>query len=432
MQKNTLQILRYLAMPCLFSSVGLIADGQENEKMTFCQTYDMVKGKVVTPYAGPVVDGGVDVYVNASYILWHANEGGLQYAYSGVASASSIQNGPTIYEQPEGRLIAPSFKTNSGFKAGLGLDFSYDGWDLGLNYTWLQAHSKSRVSANDVSGMLMPVHTEVFDIIVSSIPTYTLEQAVSGSTNAITQGFESLSLNEAASSWRLHFNVLDLELGRNFFISSKLLIRPHYGFKGSWQKQNNLTTYDLQSPFTILNSSTYRAQEADGIVVITNADPSFSVALIPATTTVYTNSYQSYWGFGPRAGMNLSWLTTRNFSVFTDVSVSALWGQFKSNRRDTVSVEIDPYLVPLVDVTFESSSPYAIRSRTHQVNVVLESQMGLRYDYWFSNDEYRFRAEAGWENQVWFSQNQLLYHVNDNSSGDLTLQGFTLTFQFDF
>jgi hypothetical protein len=450
MQKHTLQILRYLALPCLFSGVTLIADEQGNaskksEEMTFFQTYDMVKTKEVTPYAGPVVKGDVGFYIDASYILWHANQGGLQYAYNGnidpaiavVAISSQINSKVLVesslsnYLQPEGRLIAPNFKTSSGFKVGMGLDFAYDGWDLGLNYTWLQTHAKSSVSGTDVSGELYAVHNEGFEL-QSSLTDLEWAQLNSGATATSTGMLLFSGLDKASSSWRLHFNVLDLELGRNFFISSKLLIRPHYGFKGTWQKQNNLTMYLAQGLLIATEVENFNFQanhNGKGFSKITNSNPDITIGTGVVDEVYQVVSHQNYWGIGPRAGMNLSWLTTRNFSVFTDAAVSVLWGQFKSTRRDY----INSLKVNLTGTeVLQDFSAYAIRSRTHQVNVVVEAEMGLRYDYWFSNDEYRFRAEAGWENQVWFNQNQLLYHVNDNSSGDLTLQGFTLTFQFDF
>lgn len=436
MKERTLQILRYLTLPCLFSCLSLVADEQEEGSqsstskkpmMTFCQTYDMLKTKDVTPYAGPAVDGGVDAYIKASYILWHASEQGLGYAMYGIADPTTSVT--TNYAQSQGRVIAPKFKTSSGFKVGLGLDFAYDGWDLGLNYTWLHTHATSSISAlasgdgdsDDaaIQGLLLPTHATAF----ATSTVGSVESIVAGKP---ASGLVQNSLNSASSSWRLHFNVLDLELGRDFFISSKLLVRPHYGLKGTWQKQNNNLQYVAQGELVSVVVSGL-VTTSGGTVVTVPDTATETISVDSAVETYQIASRQSSWGLGPRAGMNLSWLVTRNFSFFTDTAVSLLWGQFKDTRFDVASA---------VDTTkgtviFSNYNPINVRSRVHQVNAVVEMQLGLRYDYWFSNDEYRFRAEAGWENQLWFNQQHFAF-TESAGSANLSLQGFTLTFQFDF
>lgn len=441
MKKRTLQILKYLTLPCLFSCLSLLADEQEEDKMheshmnadhksvdmTFCQTYDMLKTKRVAPYAGPAVDGGIDAYIKTSYILWHVSQERIDYAYYGVADA----NLPKVegYFQPQGRVVSPKFKTSSGFKAALGMDFSYDGWDLGLNYTWLHTHVKSFVEndgdkddSDDIGShqTLLPTHA-IYSAVHNPLDVRdTLDHSDSS-------GLVIHALDKAGSSWRLNFNVLDLELGRNFFVSPKLLIRPHYGLKGTWQKQNQFIFYESSGVADDVTVSGVTVTTASGTKITVGKGSKVTTDIQSAEEFYELVNHQSYWGFGPRAGMNLSWLMTRNFSFFTDTAVSLLWGQFKSTRLDAAAA---------VDLTtnavlFSDYTPVNMRFRTHGVNAVVEMQLGLRYDYWFSNDEYRFRAQAGWENQLWFDQNQFVYG-HEISVGDLSLQGFTLTFQFDF
>lgn len=448
MKERTLQILRYLTLPCLFSCLSLVADEQEEGHMsssqksggmTFCQTYDMLKTKEVTPYAGPVVDGGADVSMRAAYILWHASQGGLGYAYDGlvdpVGPRATAVRPKSDFSQSQGRVVKPSFKTSSGFKAALGIDFAYDGWDLDLAYTWLHTHARSSIDrdAGDVSGLLIPIHGKGFEIQAAGANVGWTQLAAGDTSievvNALFNGVQS-----AKSSWRLHFNVLDLELGRNFFISSKLLVRPHYGFKATWQKQNNLTNYYATGAANLITTTGGITNTATTTVVpqdrdVTIDSPTINILIEQLGQNYNIADYQYYWGFGPRTGMNLSWLMSRNFSFFTDASVSLLWGQFTNSRGDTLAATD----LSTGAVVYENYNPANVRSRYHGINVVAEAQMGLRYDYWFSNDEYRFRAEAGWENQLWFNQNQML-NPGENSlgAGDLSLQGFTLTFQFDF
>jgi len=404
MKERTLQILRYLAVPCLLSCLGLNADDKDmsgtnssGNKGHFVSTYDRLKGQEVTPEAGVVVSGGVDVYILADYIYWHASEGGLSYVYNGgVASGLGLSD--NVLSQ--GTYRHPQFKMSSGFKAGLGLDFHYDGWDMGVTYTWLRSHATDSFGvapAGATNAALWSIQTVAFP-------------AVSPSTSTVVAA--PTSPTSGSADWRLHLNVLDLELGRAFFVSPKMVCRPHFGLKGTWDTQNYTVNYAMVS-----GSSQY-TYSADGTVklLITNRSETYEIA-----------RKQNFWGVGPRAGVNSCWMFSRNFSFFGNWALAALWGQFKNTRTDTANVNNTNGTVVLSDY-----NTVGARGRTHQLSPVVELELGLRYDYWFCDDEYRFRLGASWENQVWFNQNHFLGAGTDSVFGDLSLQGFTLNVRFDF
>lgn len=344
MKKQTL-----LALPCFLSCLALNADHhdssdglQNNNQEAFKSTYERIEMQEITPNAGPVVKGGVDAYVEADYILWHVNEGGL------------------AYQLEDSHLVAPPFQTSSGFKVGLGLDFSYDGWDLASTYTWLHSHASRNIE---------------------------LGYLVEGTTRV---------------DWKLHFNNIDLELGRNFFVSPKLTLRPHFGLKGTWQTQS----FDVRS---------VELEYLRG----------FRTGNVNDTLSGYS---QNYWGLGIRTGLDASWMVARCFNVFGQWAFSTVWGQFTNNgflsgvTTDTSGAFIENIV---------SNSGFS-KGRIHQLNGVLEMQLGLCYDYWFSDDDYRFRVSAAWENQLWFNQNHLYQSGITSLKGDLSLQGLTLNFRFDF
>lgn len=371
MREPTLQILRYIALPCVLSCMALNADDYSSDTETggkepFKSTYERIEMKEITPNAGTAVQGGVDAYVQADYILWHVSEAGL--AYANRSSGLNVDGRKIL-----GKVMTPNFKTNSGFKVGLGLDFNYDGWDLGATYTWLHSHASSSIQ--------------------SSAANY---------TDLATLG----TLGAASGDWRLHFNNIDLELGRNFFVSPKLALRPHFGLKGTWQTQKFLAT---------VNSSVNRSS-------------SRGIPLEVGSAVNRGINDQYYWGLGVRTGLDTSWMITRSFSFFGDWAFSTLWGQFTSSAK-----EFQDAIYSVGGTSANNVLLSDLRNRTHQLNGVLELQLGFRYDYWFCEDDYRFRVQAGWENQLWFNQNQLLLLNNINQvNTDLSFQGFTLNFRLDF
>lgn len=167
MKKQTL-----LALPCVLSCLALNADDynsssavQSGDKQPFKSTYERIEMTEITPNAGPIVQGGVDAYVQADYILWHASEGGLSFAAKGgdnTRGMAEISN--NVLSQ--GSVIAPDFKTSSGFKVGLGLDFHYDGWDLGATYTWLHTHANRTVVNPNVTANYGGVLYQIAPVIV--------------------------------------------------------------------------------------------------------------------------------------------------------------------------------------------------------------------------------------------------------------------------
>lgn len=437
MRKNTLRILSYLTVSYLYSAIVIADDQIENsqesvsvqpKRRTFCQTYDMLKTSEITPPVGAVLSDGVEGYVKASYILWHASEDGLDYGIYGIADPTapvkSTRRNPSV--QPQGRVAVPDFRTSSGFKFGWGFDFAYDNWDFGLTYTWLHTHARSFVSAvakdpmRNIVGVLLPTHLDAF-------PTQTADAVYNSVLSSNASGFAVSKLNNVNSSWRLQFNVVELDLGRTFFISSKLLLRPHYGLKGTWQKQNNIIRYVALGEAISVNQG--------GIAFIENVGPRFvfvntpttQVSIEDAVETYKLSKHQASWGLGPRAGLDFSWLITKHFSLFTEGSLSLLWGQFTSKRED-ISFAADATTGAII---FANYNPVDVRFRSHGVNSVIEMQMGLRYDHWFAGGEYRLRSEVGWENQLWFNQNNFV-NTTENNKGDLSLEGFTFTFEVNF
>jgi hypothetical protein len=234
------------------------------------------------------------------------------------------------------------------------------------------------------------------------------------SSNPSSNYGESYLISGATGSWRLHFNVIDWEVGRSFFISPKLVLRPHMGLKGTWQKQ----WYDI-------------AYTMNGA-----ADPTFDTTTLIPTIYQYTNEtevysqyhVQRYWGVGTRMGLDTSWMITKCFSLFGEVSASTMFGYFKDTRTDVSNVVNTDTTVIL-----ENNTTVNVAGRRHQVNAVLETQIGLRYDYMWCDDEYRFRLQAGWESQLWFNQNHFLLNDFANQQGaDLGFEGLTVQVRFDF
>jgi len=306
---------------------------------------------VITPKGGPCVSRGMDTHITTEFIYWTAREDQLSFAVKQPFNED--------FSALEGRVSQPNWEYSPGFKVGLGILYDHDGWDIYANYTWLRPRTSKKTVRADGNDAL----------ILRSF----------GNSNS-PDSFRSLS-----ASWSLDFNTVDLELGRNFFISRCLKLRPHFGMKGTWQKQD-FPIKGVLSP--------------DGISFLE-----------------YTNKLD-YWGVGIRTGLDSSWQFSPCLSAIGEVAISALWEGYKTKRK-VVSAEL---LLTEVDFT----------SECHRINPVLELLLGMRWETWFCCDAYHFAIDGGWEIQWWNDQNHFSTIQGPDLLGDLYLQGFTLKFRFDF
>ncbi|PCI95148.1 hypothetical protein COB11_02915 [Candidatus Aerophobetes bacterium] len=401
MQKKFLRSLTP-ALICL-ASVAFAGQYTKDNDHMYAEHSDL-ENKVITPNASPIVKHGVDVFFSADFIYWTGRLDGLGYAFTGSPSGTETDNAAFVNQAAgvnvaSGRTSYVNRKWSPGFKVGIGLDLGHDGWDLGAEYTWFRTSPSGSITGGTALGTA---------IIATFQPSPSSQIINSGAA-------ANLVIADASARYRLHFNVMDVSLGRNFFVSPRLTTRPHFGLKGTWQTQRFTPRYN-----NITGTIT------SGTTTTTISDAFY-----------HHNFKQSYWGVGIRTGMDTSWQFIQSFGVYGNWALSALWGQFDVNRRDTTqstetivdtensSNDATNVILPsrIVDVT----------NRFHTLSPVLELALGLRYDYWFSDNDYRFRIQAGWEEQIWFDQNQLFdIQILRPLHGNLIFQGFTLKVRFDF
>jgi hypothetical protein len=338
--------MKKITLLSLCWSAALLADGAPSEPNS---------------PAGPVVTDWADFFFTAEFIWWKAQQDGLAYAQSG--RATSLTSVPHAGSEADAH-----FDFEPGFKVGGGLNWRYDGWDLYANYTWLSpaAHTASIHQKSSTGGLQAVWPTEV---TTGATPTF-------------------FSLSRASDQWKVAFSAVDTEMGRNFFVSTKMTLRPFIGFKAAWIHQHNTVNYHV-------------------------ADTNF-VAISQASMKMH----QEYTGFGIRGGLNTAWRCSDDWSIFGNAAFSELWSRFDNHRIDQLTSS---------GVKFTN---YALRKKFHGLTPVLELALGLRYTKDFRNHKWRLDLSAAWELQTFFSQNRFLSPIE--RQGDFTLQGATARIGFAF
>ncbi len=363
------------------------------------QLVDGPKGEI-TPNAGPCVACGLDFYITADFIYWMAREDNLAISVVTSGSRNAIVTGagglaPFPPKPPIGEVEIPDFKWRPGFKVGLGWNFGDDGWDLFAQYTWLRSNdnkgSQHQPTVRTVLGALgISQGTSLVDAYWNNIDRIA-DFSVSGDS----------VFTDSSGKWTLHFNVIDLELGRNFYVSRRLVLRPFIGVKGTWDKQKLSLTY-------------------------TDNNPS---AVDPGTPFFFfENQTVDIWGAGLRGGLNTTWHWTRSFSFLGDIAVTALWEHFK-----TEALLSDQRTMSGTAPTAISEYTMFVERKAFTLKPVLEMLLGMRWETYTCDNAFHFAVDAGWEMQWWPDQNQFLKRtLIETAGGDLFMQGLTLKFRFDF
>lgn len=313
-----------------------------------------------TASARPEVDGA-GFFVNVDVLYWHVKMGGTEYCYTDQDPQATLPLAGAMQEN--------SFDWDFGFRVGLGYNFQHDSWDTFLNYTYYRTSDFDK-SVAGFGGSLVPLK----------------------GTPSITGDTNLTYASEASSDYSFDFDNVDLELGRNYFISRSLSFRPHFGLRSSW--------IDL----------TQNSSFTGGNVLGDNL------------LQVYDNN--NFWGIGPRAGVNSKWYLTKGFGIIGNISGSLLYGYYKvqHNENDTANL----------------SNEIKINGNMHRFAPNAQLLLGLSYDKYIFNDKQHIGVSLGWEILYYWRVNQMIKSDDfqvlkyERYSEDAALYGVTLDFRWDF
>ncbi|MEM7174971.1 MAG: Lpg1974 family pore-forming outer membrane protein [Chlamydiota bacterium] len=340
-------------------------------------TYHLDSSKVITPNAGPRVNCGANVFLSADYLLWKLTQDGMMIGRTGIVTDSEVN--AFFLEGDEsgvskGTQRGAGFHWESGFRVALGFNLPHDGWDLITEYTWLRSKSSSDLSSGNVSpiGTETPVHDQI------------------------------------RSRQTRSYNVVNLELGRNFYASPFLMLRPHFGLSGTWQKQHWRVSEKAMSVSGTLGNIDFPSAQ--------------NVVLIRRNTN-------KTWGIGTRIGLDTSWHLTTQWSFFGDLAFTAMWSSYNIKRKDTISaiaelnnISRTANNIPILNIDADTF---------YRVSLVGETEIGLRWETWFHNDNYHILAQIGWSETVWLEYMPFII-INFDGLNNTSLHGLDIKFRFDF
>lgn len=202
--------------------------------------------------------------VEADFLYWRAETASVALETVSGSSEEGNEIQRSVHLKP---------KWDPGFRFGVGWNSDYDRWDVFVDWTWYQNHSKKSF------------HTK-------------------GHFNGGDFGGDeggAADFQEMTASWKLRHNMFDLELGRAFYLTKAFSVRPLWGVRGGWLNQKFHTDFAIPTDAT-------------------------------SPTTAYHDAKNNYWGIGPRLGIHGKFHIDDSWSVLGKASTALLLGKTKERQ----------------------------------------------------------------------------------------------------
>lgn len=288
--------------------------------------------------------------VTGGALWWAAEMDGLEY---GITAGT------------RGHYLEPEPEWGPGFEAGLTYISCFDGWDFGLLWTHFEGKATSSKEK-----LLYPLWSDF-------VPT----------------GGQPLTATHAHATWKVHLDLVDIELGRAMEMGCSISFRPFIGLRVAYIHQD----YEIE-----YNGGSFGAFQDRASL----------------------HSWLE--GVGGRIGIDLEWTLCGCFCFYGGFAANLI-----PSRRCTSLHE-----------NWEGSTTEILSMRRGDLfyPAVLDFEIGLSYTLISCNCCRALTFQAGWEEHIFFSFNPFWRVQRGNlgenlyyqRTGDLGLQGWTLRVLFEF
>lgn len=309
------------------------------------------------------------VFTFADFLYWKANESNLQMS-------TKIQSELSDKTSLDGKWVRLHPDWEAGFRFGLGGNLPYDKWDLVAYYTYYYNNTYSERS----------MQTRDFGV---------------GFYGNYLVGNE-YQIPKIKGHYRLHYNVLDVELGRHMFLSRRLSFRPFVGVSSVWLRRLFSVYYGKS---TVIDQP------------IVDSPGEFK-------------EKSTSQGVGPKVGLGAKWWLSSQWKLFGNLAAALLFGRTHSQSSvyQYQQDPADPLLIPYWTKTAGFSDSDSAMMPWLQI------QTGIDWGKCFSN-WFNFSISAAWEANFWWDL-PLLNNYNarafNYARSSLSLNGLTLRFKLDF
>jgi hypothetical protein len=374
---------------------------------------------MVNPSARPVVKTSADVNIFGELLFMKAEQGGMEFALRryghdigqpSTAAAAAALPIPNAASGPQyGKVISSQSNWDWGLRIGMGYNMVHDGWDIAA--TWMRFHT-IHDATNTGHGRAAGEYVPLIVPPMSGQNGSDTGGAITTGGTVTAPGF-LIKCDWVTQRWRLNLDTADLEVGREFFVSRWMTLRPFIGPRAAFINQH------------------YRPQFFGGefVSLFDGSASQTTPNLISESASVVRSEMRNrFWGCGPRLGIASVWGMGYGLSIYGNADMSILWGHFRV-RNETYITQQNGTVTQIVNFTNNR------QARVPTANLMA----GIRYDHVFGEmSDYGLAILLGYEHNLYWDQNQAMKFDHANSfalgsvSDDLSLAGLHFGALFDF
>lgn len=337
-------------------------------------------------------ENGWGVMVKVEPLIWKVSQDGLEYAVSARYDlvTTDVTTLVSFYQLDvdKGRVHAPDFKYDWGFRVGLGYLTPRDNWQVEADWARYNHSASDRVSKDGDPN-----------------PNNVLATSGGGSGEFISpfwvaQLFANPGLmNRAKALFNLEMDLLDIELGREFYLSNFLIVRPFVGFRAAWIDQKYRLSYtsfnfqQLTAPFT-------------GDI----------------SRLIFVKMKNDMRGFGGRMGLGTKWVIWKGLGLCAEGAFSILRSRyslsyFLHDRQPVPQLNLlgsgTVAAFPVVQGQAPFDDSYRVKNKLYTNTLISDFFVGLCWEQSFSNGRFCLNIWGGYELSVYYQQNRFMNHQYD-------------------
>ncbi len=409
--------MKKISISLLLSSTAfaLQTSNPESCTPTYCLGPAITQGNApVRPYT---CDG--DLEISASALYWKASQDGMEYAYK-----TNVRGLPGNYPLVDAEYLSPNFQWEPGFRIGLSYCSPCDGWDVGAVYTTFNGRGFSQENILEFSGSSPPFQA------ITAPTNNTIVLLWSGVAAALR---DVPFVGKVETEWNSNIKIGDLVLGRSFWTSPRLELRPNVGIR----------LLSLDQKFTIFARGGYWQEFEFATMYFEQFQPAMNGEM------KFKNTFE---GVGCKGGLDASFHLSCGWSIYGEMAASIIYGRFEVQEEENVRLAQNGF----PKVTMVETKNHFRASRA-----VLDTGLGVQWFSLVSNSKYGVTVQLGFEQHLFFHQNQFwrvnrvnkeeqfttysndfpFFPATPNNTGDnihfqqrgtLSTNGLTFTFKFDF
>ncbi len=303
-----------------------------------------------------------NLFATLEFLYWYGSETDLSYAIKGQTRDNGNLLSTTL-QFSASELEYVDAKWKPGIRLGFGWNSELDGWDLDFYWTYYYNRSNQKTT--------VPLFAEGYP----SLGGY-------GLVNPWVSRpiFVGILFDEVSAQWKFQLNTFDLELGRRYWVSERLTLRPFTGLRGAW----TFAEFDVRGERT-----------------------GFRGGYSSATTDTLTSKDQfrnTFWGIGISGGIQPTWFFSKCFSLYGSLGGALLWGEHQVKKTERY-IDLQTVLTSGV-VTQLANYRAKTSSESLYMEPMLDLAFGLRWENYYCCNQYRLAIDLGWENHI-------LFHLND-------------------